>query len=128
MDITSLNLIHDSENDLIFGNPINIGDRVLIPLIEIFRMKKREFLTCSINPSAILLSERLSSKACENTLIILMAQEESDTVSNLINFIDSKKSFILDELGITIDIDKLNVIYPLKEIKNEEDDNNKTKR
>jgi len=127
MDITSLNLIHDSENDLIFGNPINIGDRVLIPLIEIFRIKKRGFLTCSINPSAILSSERLKSKNCENTLIILMAQEESDTVSNLINFIDSKKSFILDELSITIDIDKLNVIYPLKEIKNEEDDN-KTKR
>ena len=127
MDITSLNLIHDSENDLIFGNPINIGDRVLIPLIEIFRIKKRGFLTCSINPSAILSSERLKSKNCENTLIILMAQEESDTVSNLINFIDSKKSFILDELSITIDMDKLNVIYPLKEIKNEEDDN-KTKR
>ncbi|AXV37388.1 MAG: hypothetical protein CIT01_03815 [Methanobacterium sp. BRmetb2] len=127
MDITSLNLIHDSENDLIFGNPINIGDRVLIPLIEIFRIKKRGFLTCSINPSAILSSERLKSKNCENTLIILMAQEESDTVSNLINFIDSKKSFILDELSITIDMDKLKVIYPLKEIKNEEDDN-KTKR
>jgi len=118
MDIPNLNFINDPKKELIFGKPIKIDKRLIIPFIHICSFGNKEFLNSSISPWAIFLSEHVKSTEYENYLFIL-SSKGSAIESKLIEFIESEKKTIFKEWDIEINLEKLNIIYPFIDENNE---------
>ncbi|GAB4308969.1 MAG: hypothetical protein Kow0019_05850 [Methanobacteriaceae archaeon] len=125
MDMPNLNFMNDAETNLIFGKPIKIDKKLLIPFINICSMGKKESLISSISPCAIFLSEQVKSTENENYLFIL-SNKGYENQSKLIEFIESKKTTIFKNWGIDINIQKMNIIYPFIDKKNEKINNDFT--
>ncbi|MGC9516527.1 MAG: hypothetical protein ACP5C3_02360 [Methanomicrobiales archaeon] len=114
MELNELNLIYDCEDEFILGNHLEINNKIIIPLIEISKIYGGQYLTCSIYPSAVMISEIINSENIQNSIFILESPEKNNKELQLKEFLNSKKEYMLNNFGIKFEINKINIIYPFK--------------